>query len=73
MKIKEELKGCWVTVSTILMIVVIGGLFLFATGTIGKIMFDIAYVLQNNMGKILISAAAIGIIIWIVKTLNKEK
>jgi hypothetical protein len=73
MNIKKELGGCWLAVSTVIIIILIGGLLLFAVGTMGDILFDVVTVLQNHMGKLLLSAGALGIVIWFIKNWCKEK
>lgn len=72
MDIRKEIKGCWTGILTLILIILIGGLILFAVGTIGDILFKIAYVLQDNMGKILLAVAAFGIIVYFFKNINDD-
>ena len=72
MDIKAELKGCWVIISTILGIIIVSGLLLFAVGTIGDIIFKTASVIQNNVGKILLTLVVIVGIVWIIKNKGED-
>lgn len=72
MDIRKKIKGCWTGISTLVLIILIGGLILFAVGTIGDILFKVAYVLQDNMGKILLAVAAFGIIVYFFKNINND-
>ena len=75
-RIKDELKGIWLIISSILLFVFIAGLCIAVIGGIGGLLYELLYIIFDfidaNIWKIILTALGLLLLYWIITNLNSE-